>query len=720
MENFGSRLDIVPLSEKNYKKVLGGTADGILLYDKDIFPDCPKIGIREIWHKVHEAALDRMGTAWYKQQNHWASVKGKVADNLPCIIKNFDEGYKSVYVLDENENYVGMIERGQGCRCLLEPEQVVPQNLAVPFTGNGWTDKRRIASLLGPWREAPLVKSGRLVASVTWADSGGMSNQEIYAQQPLYWELISDDVAEEYFRGRKRVFLSSIAGSLSGFNERFAEMLEITVYDGRNLEICLQGETDLMLYGADVWPKSKAEKQAARCAYAEMLAETLRRYFTAHGISWYRCDLKQPVANMKQRVAPRSQACPSAPPYKWSSVAEDYSAPADHTEGKYFTVIGGHRQDAPYLEDSERQIFVYGPCTALGVEAPFGETIEARLQALCVDSGRSWRTVNCGSVSDSYDVSMLNYMLHTPMRHGDIVVYFSNELPESKLFYDDHFYYSRDAFDDAVHLQGQYFWEASSVHVNATGYAVWAEFLFSKFTENPCLMEKPKSRNLLPPLARRLGEKQIRNPEMRKYLSDLRMHSRAVHGAIVMNANPFTFGHRYLVEEACRQVPYLYVFVVQEDKSEIPFADRFAMVQAGCADLENVEVLPSGQYMISSQTFAEYFDKAERQEESIMPSQDIVLFGEAIAPTLGIAKRFVGEEPFDKVTRQYNEAMKRLLPDYGVELVEIPRKKAADGQAINATQVREWIKAGQWEKCREYVPKTSIEHLKQMNNKIET
>lgn len=76
-----------------------------------------------------------------------------------------------------------------------------------------------------------------------------------------------------------------------------------------------------------------------------------------------------------------------------------------------------------------------------------------------------------------------------------------------------------------------------------------------------------------------------------------------------MNCNPFTLGHRYLIEEACSQVDILYVFVVEEDKSYFKFEDRIEMVRQGTKDLKQVQVLPSGKYIISKETFAQYFKK---------------------------------------------------------------------------------------------------------------
>ena len=73
-------------------------------------------------------------------------------------------------------------------------------------------------------------------------------------------------------------------------------------------------------------------------------------------------------------------------------------------------------------------------------------------------------------------------------------------------------------------------------------------------------------------------------------------------GAIVMNCNPFTYGHRYLIEEACKIVDLLIIFVVEENQSLFSFAERFAMVCEGTSDLEKVMVVPSGEYILSNET----------------------------------------------------------------------------------------------------------------------
>ena len=194
------------------------------------------------------------------------------------------------------------------------------------------------------------------------------------------------------------------------------------------------------------------------------------------------------------------------------------------------------------------------------------------------------------------------------------------------------------------------------------------------------------------------------------------VRGKGVNGAIVMNANPFTMGHRYLVEYACSNVNHLYVIVLEEDKSEIPFLDRLKMVYLGCKDIKNVTVIPGGNNVISNETFPEYFTKEELQDKEINAFKDIERFALYVAPEKGIKIRYVGEEPFDKVTKQYNEQMQRYLPRWGIELVEIPRKEN-NGMTISASNVRKAMHNNDWETVSKMVPKTTYNYLKDKLNK---
>ncbi|MBT9779294.1 [citrate (pro-3S)-lyase] ligase [Clostridium sp. MCC353] len=196
------------------------------------------------------------------------------------------------------------------------------------------------------------------------------------------------------------------------------------------------------------------------------------------------------------------------------------------------------------------------------------------------------------------------------------------------------------------------------------------------------------------------------------YLNRLVMESQEpgpVTGAVVMNANPFTLGHQYLVETAAAACDVLHVFVVSEDVSLIPFSVRFQLVKEGTAHLSNVICHETGSYMISNATFPSYFLKDSDTVIRSHAKLDIEIFVK-IARSLGITKRFVGEEPFSQVTGIYNEVMKEELEQNGLECRIIPRKENSGG-AISASRVRLMIKENRLEELKQSVPETTYRYF---------
>ena len=137
---------------------------------------------------------------------------------------------------------------------------------------------------------------------------------------------------------------------------------------------------------------------------------------------------------------------------------------------------------------------------------------------------------------------------------------------------------------------------------------------------------------------------------------------------------------------------------------------RLRLVREGTAHLPNVRVHPSGHYMISSATFPTYFLKSDPIERGAGGALDLAVFGQHFAPALGITRRFVGQEPFSPITALYNRQMQEILPRYGVEVVEIPRRQIG-GQAVSASRVRALLAQGQMEKVKALVPLTTWDFL---------
>ena len=181
-------------------------------------------------------------------------------------------------------------------------------------------------------------------------------------------------------------------------------------------------------------------------------------------------------------------------------------------------------------------------------------------------------------------------------------------------------------------------------------------------------------------------------------------------GAAVMNCNPFTKGHRYLIETAAKECDHVYIFVLSEDKSEFSAADRMNMVKLGTADLPNVTVLPTGPYLISSATFPTYFLKDREQAGTVQCMLDIDIFCKYYAPKFSITRRYVGTEPLSPMTNQYNTALLAALPEKGIAVRQIPRLEQED-TPVSASAVRAAMAAGEKEKLRRLVPETTYDYL---------
>ena len=172
--------------------------------------------------------------------------------------------------------------------------------------------------------------------------------------------------------------------------------------------------------------------------------------------------------------------------------------------------------------------------------------------------------------------------------------------------------------------------------------------------------------------------------------------------ALVMNANPFTLGHQYLVETAAAACDTLHLFVVSEDASLVPFAVRKRLVAEGVRHLSNVVLHDSGPYIISNATFPSYFLKDETAVIEGHARLDLAVFTK-IAAVLNVTARYVGEEPVSQVTGLYNQIMKEQLPKAGIECVIVPRKEA-NGKAISASTVRQCLQSGDWAALETLLP----------------
>ena len=181
--------------------------------------------------------------------------------------------------------------------------------------------------------------------------------------------------------------------------------------------------------------------------------------------------------------------------------------------------------------------------------------------------------------------------------------------------------------------------------------------------------------------------------------------SKGPSAAIVMHANPFTLGHLSLVKKACDAHRQVHLFLLSEE-GLIPRAVRFDLVKRGTTSFDNLTLHPTGPYLISSATFPSYFLREEEQVIRAQASLDCHLFG-PIAERLDVTHRYVGEEPYSKVTSLYNQVLASELPKQGITLVTTPRTTDSQGSPISASKVRQALAQERWDLVKNWVPVTT-------------
>ncbi len=205
-----------------------------------------------------------------------------------------------------------------------------------------------------------------------------------------------------------------------------------------------------------------------------------------------------------------------------------------------------------------------------------------------------------------------------------------------------------------------------------------------------------------------------------RYANELRQlyHPGKRIGCIVMNANPFTLGHQYLVRQAAKVCDWLHVFLVKENNSRFSYEDRYELVRQGIADINHVTLHAGSEYMISRATFPCYFIKDQGVADDCYTEIDLKIFRQYLAPALGITHRFVGTEPFCEVTAKYNQDMRYwletdTLASPPIALVEIPRL-TWENTAISASWVRKLLVQSDISTIRQLVPSATCHYLENL------
>ncbi len=197
---------------------------------------------------------------------------------------------------------------------------------------------------------------------------------------------------------------------------------------------------------------------------------------------------------------------------------------------------------------------------------------------------------------------------------------------------------------------------------------------------------------------------------IRERLTDLKKTLKLERGttaSIVMNCNPVTKGHLYLIEKCASQQDNVIIFLVEENLSVYPFSVRYRLLKKATSHYRNVHILPSTPYIISAATFPTYFLKEINQASQMFMDLDIMIFKQYFMDIFNIDFRYAGTEPLDAMTRQYNETMHRILKDQWISIDRL----AKDHHIVSASLVRRLARDQKFKSLKPFVPGVTYRFL---------
>ena len=370
-------------------------------------------------------------------------------------------------------------------------------------------------------------------------------------------------------------------------------------------------------------------------------------------------------------------------------------------EEPYFHVTNGERLTVGQPEEACQTIWFFGPCLMIGTYVEDKHTIESYLQGMLnLEDGRPVRVVNCGCNETAYQEIV--HILSSSVKPGDIVV----------MFLDNQVYPGTHPVDlmelyDAWNIPCAWLMD-NPLHCNHRVNELIARELLNRMKADGVLRRNgepdPGNGSLLD------SSHAMKALYLDTCLYDFHYQEGMRIGEVSMHGNPFTRGHRYLIETSSKKVDRLFVFLVEDETGYYSFAERYAMAVDGTRDLKNVRVVPSGPFQGTRNVIAAYFIHSEQAaiEESAQAAART--YAESIALPLHITYCFLGEEPTNPQTRYFAELKKKFIAPYGIQGITIPRLEAG-GNPISASTARKALLENDLDTLKATLPETTIQRI---------
>ncbi len=683
-------------------------------------------------------------------QDEWSMVYEDECTALK-LIQEFDKGFEIVNIINRKNEFLYYVEKSDffqnGC-CIEKTKkqqlivEIKQDSVVGSFASNAkmtvnkkdsdrWQDRvlTEVAKhMLDTKKKAiPLVCNKKLCQ---------VALKRIVAHLDLCWDYIAEEQVIQYFANYHKLILSSDCQALKKFYYKYHRVISMECLTEENYELFLNGDNvasngnELIIVNSEGWNQTKRKSATINQIYLDLLAETVQNRCEKENIQYK--YFSRPIESKVQNVAARWAYHDGKIVFPESILKNGYYQVKDY-ESRVCHTRNGIRLTTACPADYLNTIWFFGPCIVAGLNVSDEDTMESKLQKLLNARGLKYRVVNCGQhgigEGKITDINILYKILHTKFRKGDILLQFGSNTWNSGFLQADVPYYDLSEFFNRN--EEKCFVNGWTSHLDKRGYEILTDYIDQLIKDD--LQQRETQRKMQ---QQRYYENQCETGVVEKefylfnnYMFDENLKtswneyyrtlrgklpdnlSEQKVGCIVMNANPFTYGHAYLIRESLKEVETLIVFVVEEDCSYFSFSERFHMISAYCTRFQNVFVVPSGKCMISTATFGEYFDKDFLQNETVTPVKDAEIFAQVVAPQLHISIRFVGEEPLDLLTRQYNKTLETVLPEYGIAVRKFVRYEV-NNQVISASMVRKMIKEEKLAEIEQLVPETTMFYVK--------
>lgn len=376
--------------------------------------------------------------------------------------------------------------------------------------------------------------------------------------------------------------------------------------------------------------------------------------------------------------------------------------------GKYYNIVNGRRMTCNQLTEYIGTIYLVGLCVISGAYVEDQYTIASCLQQRLLEKGYPYRVENYG-MEVRFDVENRLEEIGE-YAANDLVIFHSwvgeaLDVPDISL--EEIFERNQIPCDWVKDAYG---------HCNHTANRLISDALFEVIEPQLSLKKvEEDSDKKLKINFREIMKEYVQQKYLDSIFSEFPIREKNLVGAVVMKANPFNLGHRYLIEQARAQVDLLVIFVLEDDTFLFPFEERLELLKEGTRDIDNIMIVPSGDFIMSRNNFPAYYSQQWDARVPVNAEYDISVFADYIAEPLHITHRFAGAEPKGKIKKIYYETMRKLLPQKGISFVEIPRKKVA-GDIVSTSMVQKYLEDKEYDKAFGLLPKSSKKYLlKQFN-----